>query len=396
VTAAGTDAGRRTVVLHCRCSNGHYGPEQALDQLMPALADCQVEPRVLAIYRRPVGGPPIHPWVSQLRERGHQAEQILDPSPLSLDVVRQVARRLGGGDCDVLHTHDYRSNLLGGLAARRQHSGIPWVATVHLHTGATRRLRLYRTLDLFLLRLADRVVTVSRDQGRMLARRGVEPRRLVLVPNVIDAARFAARAGDSARTRAALDLPVASPVIGAVGRLAYQKGFDLLLEAMAAVRIGRPDCQLLIAGDGPARPALELQAGAMGLGASVRFLGYVSDVAPLMSACDAIALPSRSEGMPLVLLEALALARPVVAARVGGVSEVVHHEETGLLVAPGSVPELAAAVLRLVSEPDLAARLGAAGAARVRLAYQPPRAARKLALAYEEVLAERVEGPSAA
>lgn len=376
-------------VLHCRCSSGHYGPEQALDQLVPALVRRDVVPRVLAVYRRPADGPVVHPWVTDLRDRGIRADQIVDPGPMSLDVVRQMVQRVRRDSCDVLHTHDYKSNLLGGLAARRADAALPWIATVHLHTEATRRLRIYRALDLFLLRLADRVITVSREQQRLLRRRGVEPRRLVLVPNVIDVDAFRAGAGRPDRARSAVGLPRQGPVVAAVGRLAHQKGLDLFLAAAVGIRRQRPDCRFVIAGSGPLRPALERQVDLSGLRDCVHLVGYRADVARLLLACDVVVLPSRSEGMPLVLLEALAMARPVVAARVGGVPEVLRDGRDGLLIEPGSATELEAAVVRLLADPAWAARLGSAGELRVRRLHAPDRAARRLAAVYRGVLEER-------
>lgn len=376
-------------VLHCRSSTGRFGPEQAFDQVAPALREQLVEPCLVALYRRPDGGPDVHPWIAAARDAGMRAEQLLDTGPLSLDVVRGLARVVRRSGCDVLHTHDYRSNVLGGLAARRAEHTMPWVATVHLHTQDSRRLRLYRALDLFLLRLADRVVTVSREQRRFLLRRGIERRRLVLVPNVIDVVRFAGAAGDAAATRAALGVPAASPLVGIVGRLTHQKGVDAFLAAAAIVRASSPDARFLVVGSGPLRGSLEREAVRLGLLEAVSFLGYRDDVAAVMAACDVVAMPSRAEGLPLVLLEALALARPVVAVPVGGVREVVRHEQTGLLCDGGDAKELAAAISRLLADPELAGRLGAAGRAYVRRAHVPERAARRLAATYRAVLAER-------
>jgi glycosyltransferase involved in cell wall biosynthesis len=386
-----TVAGRVSpiTVLHCRASSGRFGPEQALDQVVPALVELDVRPQVLAIYRRPVGGPATHPWIAGARERGLEAHQIADPGPLSLDVVRQLYSRVKSSRCDVLHTHDYKSNVLGGLAVRRADHAIPWVATVHLHTEASRRLRVYRALDLFLLRLADRVITVSREQRRLLLRRGVERRRLVLVPNVIDVAGFSAGAGDPSAVRAELGVPVNAPLIGTVGRLAEQKGVDCFLEAARAVHAARPESRFVIVGGGPLRRALEASAAALDLGGSADFVGYRTDVASLMAACDIVVLPSRSEGLPLVLLEALALGRPVVATRVGGVPDAVRDDESAVLVEPGSATAIASAVLRLLDDPLLCARLGDAGRARVLKRFAPQQAARRLASVYRTVLAER-------
>jgi glycosyltransferase involved in cell wall biosynthesis len=377
------------VVLHCRSSDARYGPEQSLDQVFPALRNEAIDPRVLALYRRPASAPAVHPWVEGARAAGVVAEQIEDPGALSLLVMRGMARSIASSRADVLHTHDYKTNILGGLVARRADRSMPWVATVHLHTATTRRLLVYRAVDLFLLRLADRVITVSRDQRRLLLRRGVDRRRLVLVPNVIDADAFAARVGDRSVTRRDLEVPPDAPLIALVGRLTSQKGVDSFLDAACQVRSGHPQARFIVAGTGSDRAALEARCRELGLNGVVRFLGYRSDVAALLGASDVVVLPSRSEGLPVVLLEALAVGRPIVATAVGGVPDLLTHGRTALLIPPHSADAVAEGVSRLIADPGLAGRLAEAGARHVRAHYSPQHAARRMAAIYRTVVAER-------
>lgn len=375
--------------LHCRSSAGRHGPERALLELAPALRTRQVDTRLLVLYRQPRDGPERHPWVDEARAVGIEAEQVRDPGSLSVAVVRRLARRVRDSGADILHTHDYRTNVLGGLAARRVDRSMAWVATVHLHTTTSRRLRLYRALDLFLLRLADRVVTVSREQRRLLLRRGVDRRRLVLIPNVIDAPAFAAAAEDPAATRSQLGLPASVPVVTLVGRLTAQKGVDSFLDAAHVILGRQPETAFLVVGNGPGRPLLEAQAEALGLDGAVHFLGYRNDVAPILAASDIVVVPSRAEGLPLVLLEALAVGRPIVASTVGGIPDLLHHGETGLLVPPDAPQAVAESVLQLLADPTWAQELGDAGRRQVSQCCTPDRAARRLATVYRAVLAER-------
>jgi glycosyltransferase involved in cell wall biosynthesis len=375
---------QRISVLHCRSSAATYGPERAL-----MLDQRDIETRLLALYRHPDPSSPVHPWIEQAREDGLYADQIVDPGPFSIGVVRRLGRRIGTADADILHTHDYKTNILGGLAARKQDRSMPWVATVHLHTSTSRRLRLYRAIDLLLLRLADRVVTVSRDQRRLLLERGVDRRRIALVPNVIDAARFREEADDRDAVRARLGIAANIPLITCIGRLSVQKGMDHFLEAAAQVHETRPDTRFLIAGHGPLRGALEAQAEALGLRDCIRFLGYRADVASILAASDVVALPSRDEGLPVILLEALAMGRPIVATRVGGVPDLIRDGETGLLVPPGAPEEVAARMLELVTDRDEAERMGQAGLAFVKRNCSPDKAARRLSSIYRTVLNER-------
>jgi glycosyltransferase involved in cell wall biosynthesis len=387
--AANEQLRRPLTVLHCRASFARHGPEQALDQLLPALREQAIEPRVLALYRAPTDGPATHPWVTGMRAAGFVADQVPDPGPLSLGVVRRLRRRVMDSGADILHTHDYKTNVLGGLAARRAEKSMPWVATVHLHTRTTRRLRIYRALDLFLLRLADRVITVSRDQRRMLLERGVDRRRLVLIPNVIDASGFAASAGKREDTRAALGLLPEVPVAILVGRLTAQKAVDCFLTVASAVSDVRPDARFLIVGDGPERPALDAQTDALGISDNVLFLGYREDVPSLLLASDVFVLSSLAEGLPLALLEAMAVGLPVVASRVGGVPDVVRGGENGILVRPGMPLSLAEGMLELMEDPEQARRLGEAGRQHVCRSFGPSQAARRMAAVYRTGLAER-------
>ena len=379
----------RVSVLHCRSSAATYGPERALMLMVDALGHRAIETRLLALYRQSEPSSPVHPWIEQAREDGLYADQIVDPGPFSIGVVRRLGRRITAADANILHTHDYKTNILGGLAARKHDRSMPWVATVHLHTSTSRRLRLYRAIDLFLLRLADRVITVSRDQRRLLLERGVDRRRIALVPNVIDAERFREEADERGAVRARLGIEGEVPLITTIGRLSVQKGMDHFLEAAAQVRQVRPETRFLIAGHGPLRGALESQAEALGLSDQLRFLGYRADVASILAASDVVALPSRDEGLPIILLEALSMGCPIVATRVGGVPDLIRDGETGLLVPPGAPDEVAARMLELISDREEAQRMGAAGLAFVKRSCSPDRAARRLSSIYRTVLNER-------
>lgn len=156
-----------------------------------------------------------------------------------------------------------------------------------------------------------------------------------------------------------------------VGRLIEEKGFDLALAALAMVRAAQPDVALVIAGDGPARAALEAQARTLDLAGAVTFTGWVDpDAVPaLMRAATIVLMPSRTEGLPLVSLQAAWMARPLIAAHVGGLPEVVLHGRTGLLVAPDTSAALAEAILQLLREPERAAAMGTAAQDHVARAF---------------------------
>ncbi len=166
-----------------------------------------------------------------------------------------------------------------------------------------------------------------------------------------------------------------------VGRLAAVKGVPVLLEAFAAARRARPDLTLTLVGDGPDRPVLEADAARLGIAGAVRFAGYRAqdEVADLLASHDALVLPSFAEGVPVVLMEALAAYMPVIATAVGGVGELVKDGETGLLVAPGDAGALQAAIAALLDDAEIRDRMGAAGRARVAADFDARAEAARLA-----------------
>jgi glycosyltransferase involved in cell wall biosynthesis len=196
---------------------------------------------------------------------------------------------------------------------------------------------------------------------------------------------------DPAELLPALPFQHPRPYVLGLGRLETQKGFDVLIEALARLEAG---VDLLLAGDGSARAALKAQASARGLGERVHFLGATdrATTVALLRGAALLACPSRFEGLPLVCIEALAVARPVVASAVNGIPELVRDGETGFLVPPDDAGALAAAIGRVLADPDGAARL----AARGRTAVERTNAWSVVAPAYLALCAEVAGGPAAA
>ncbi len=264
---------------------------------------------------------------------------------------------------DVLHAHLVHAALaarvLGRLAGARR-----VVTTVHV--VERRRLPLRRLLERLTAGLDDRTTCVS-DAVAVHARDDLGARAPVVVENGIDLARFAPPAdpaGSRAAARATLGLPPDARVVGAVARLTAQKGLDDLLRAFARVAPERPDALLVLVGEGEEAAALDALAAELGLSARVRRVGFRRDVPEVLRALDALAMPSRWEGFGLALVEGLAAGVPCVAAAVDSLPGVLG--DAGLLVPPGDVPALAAALGRLLDEPALRADLARRGPAQAK------------------------------
>ena len=304
---------------------------------------------------------------------GFTAVEIADRPrlPGDLRAIGRLRRLFRAWRPDVVHAHGLRAGALGAIAvafgrtAAGNKQGRPaLVVTVHNAppaggvTGA-----IYRVLELIVARNADSVLCVSADLEDRMRAAGARRVGHAVVPAVP-----VSLTGDvSAETRAALRAEFgADPgqaIVLAVGRLAAQKGFGLLLDAAARWGDIRPAPLLVIVGQGPL--AAELQARAASLGLTVRFAGHRPDVPALLAAADVFVLPSVWEGQSLILQEALRAGVPVVATRVGGNPELTG-EDAAILVPPGDAQRLADAVRAVLGDPALAARLREAAAARAR------------------------------
>lgn len=283
----------------------------------------------------------------------------------ALDVrsLRRLAAVLRAERADVLHTHAHFSlNVLGRVAGRL--AGARVIAHMHadnvFRTGGL-AARAQAALDNVTARLCARIIAVSEATAASLVRQGYPAGRVVVVRNGIDTQ-------PPPEPCRPTGVPVGAPILLHVGRLAPVKGQRELIEALP--RLGHDAAVAVLVGKdletaGAYERELESLAAAVGVRDRVVLAGYRSDVAALLAAADVFVLPSRVEGLPLTVLEAMAAARPVVATRVGGTPEAVVDGETGLLVPPGDVEALAAALDSLLGDSDLARRLGEAGRRRV-------------------------------
>ena len=214
--------------------------------------------------------------------------------------------------------------------------------------------------------LCRRVICVSRAVSDRLINDYEFPEgRTVVVRNGVDLTHYSA-SGNGNRGKDD-DMPVTSEYnVLCVARLSTEKRIDTLLEAMAKVLRKMPRCKCTIVGDGPLKENLLQKAEELGLSDSIRFIGHVDEVRPFYEAADLFVLSSAKEGLPLVLLEAMAFAVPCIATNVGGNAEVIAHDETGLIVEPGNPEELANAILDLIANADLRRQMGEQGKKRVQ------------------------------
>jgi len=293
-----------------------------------------------------------------------------------LRAVAAVCRAASGRD--LLHAHGLRGAWIASWASRR--TRLPLVVTVHNMPGAAGTAR--RRLAGVALARARTVVAVSEAVADAL-RRGLARADVVqVVPNGV----ALPASVDQASARELLGIEPDAVVVLAAGRLAPEKGFDLLVAAAPEVVRRCPRVRILIAGDGSERAPLQRYAGEHGLTDHVRFVGQRPNMSAWYAAADVVAVPSRSEGQSLVAIEALAHARPVVASRVGGLPEVVRHGVTGLLVMPERPHELAEAIVALLQDDGARRSMGEAGRGDVAARFAVDRMLDSVAAIYRRAV----------
>jgi len=340
------------------------------------------------------GGEAPNSFVESARSSGVEVDVIGERFRFDARVLGELRRVVERRRPDIIESHQIKSHFLVKLSGLwRRH---PWVAVHHGYTTTDLKMELYNRLNRWSLPSAHRVVTVCGAFARQLtAREGVRPERIFVRHNAIES-NGAARpsAADTRALKARLGIPEGSRVVLAVGRFSREKGHSDLVRALGRLRAQDPslDFRLLLVGEGPERVHVEAAARESGVADLLVFAGHVSDVSPFYAAADVLALPSHSEGSPNVLLEAMAAGLPVAATAVGGVPEIVAHEESALLVAPHDPAGMAEAVGRLLRDEALARGLAARASAVVAEGYTPDAYARSLAGLYRELWLARGAG----
>jgi glycosyltransferase involved in cell wall biosynthesis len=379
-------------VLHLRTSAAFWGPDRQILQLIRPLRERGITMGVLVLYRRPSEGPLVHPLVARAREHGAMADQILDSGRWSSGLIATVSRHLRSGEYDLLHTHEYKGNLIGGWSSRRL--GVPSVASVRGYTDRTLPLRIYKWLDLGVtLRLFTRIVTVSEAVRQQVLRAGYPAGRVLTLHDAVDSATFSPhRVQVGARMREEFGCTTDHLLVCAVGRLSPEKGHGFLLAAFRGVIAAVPEARLILVGEGPLCSRLQAQVTRWGLSDHVTFAGYRDDVEAIIAASELLVMPSLREGFGDPIIEAMALQRPVIASRVGGMMEIVRDGQTGLLVPPGDPGTLALAIINLLTDPQARERMGLWGRRVALREFSVERLANALARLYNELASTSSSG----
>jgi glycosyltransferase involved in cell wall biosynthesis len=282
--------------------------------------------------------------------------------PAHVGAAVRLARILRKRRVDILHSHMFRASLFAspvGCLCR-----VPVIIETSHIREAWRHgwLKGRFTLDRWVGRFVGHYIAVSQAITRhLIEEKGLPEKKVLMIRNGIDLARFNPAHLAPPGIRRSIGIENGDPLLLVVGRLEPQKGHTVLLDAFPLVRQEFPQARLVCIGEGQLRDELENKARSLRLEGAVLFLGYQRNVPDWLAAADATVLPSFYEGLPISAMECLAAGKPIVATSVDGTPEVVVDEKTGLTVPPGNAGLLAAAICRLLRDPELRRRLGTAG-----------------------------------
>lgn len=344
-------------VIHLITELSSGGAQSALLRLLKGLDRARFTPSVVCLYN---GDGVV---AQQIRALGVSVTDLQMRGKQQLGAFGQLYRLLRQARPAILHTWMFHANFPGRIVGRL--AGVPIIITSrrNVEIGGANRDRLQR----WTAGLDDQVIAVCEVARQAeIERAGARPAKVVTIYNGLELAEFA-QAPPEACQAARQMLGIADDVLllGSVGRMHRQKGFTYLLAALPAIKAQFPQVKLLLVGDGELRSALEAQTAQLNLQDSVIFTGTRTDVPTLLKALDLFVLPSLWEGLPNVILEAMAIGLPVVATAVGGTPELVVDGSTGCLAPPNNPAALAKAIGDLLANPTHRQQMGRAGRARV-------------------------------
>lgn len=365
-------------VLHVRTSAGLYGAERVILNLVGHVDRARCELLLACVSERDGDG---EPFARCARSAQVPVLSVRSRRKLDWHVVATLRRIIRTERVQIVHAHDFKGDLYAVLAS----VGLPVKRVVSAHgttrDSTSRRVRLYLEEHL-LYRAFDAVVAVAEALRAHLVA-FLDPRAVILIQNGLDPALL----GDQ---EASGDAPLTSadgrPVFAVVGRLLPDKGHRFFLDAFRKLLHTHPGCEAWIVGDGPEREAIAARVRALGLENAVRLCGTRDDMPTVYRRANCLVIPSLTEGLPMVLLEAFAWRVPVVATRVGDIPRLVEPGRSGYLVAPGDAPALARAMAQRLDSPERARAMAEAAHAILRERFTAGRMAQDTQSLYEQVL----------
>ena len=343
---------------------GHGGVPEVVYQLMRGLPTDRFCAH-LCVLKREEDASNVCPERAERFSAAGLDVSFAHDSSRKIETVASVADWIADRGIALLHTHSNRPNVVGRMAgALFRSQGLAVVAHYHnQYDDKWERDPAMLSLERRLVASTDAMIAVSESVRRHVADNiGVDEQRIDVIPNGVDASAFTGV--DRSDARRALLLDATRPVVGLIGRITEQKGQDDVVEAALAIAVERPEPMFVMVGfaeDAELQQRLRQKIAVFGLSDRIRFLGNRDDMASVYAALDLVVAPSRWEGFGMMLIEAMAAGRPIVATRVGAIPEIVRDGRTGVLVEPRDAQALARAITGMLDDPQRRIAMGEAG-----------------------------------
>lgn len=339
-------------------------------------------------YRITVGYSTPGPFVEELENKGLTLKHIPRLAMVDPIFLVRMFRMMRLDPPQIVHTHLFKSDFHGRLAARL--AGVPIVISTLHNNDSWAKYWLLGNVYGFTARFADQLVAVSPEVREYhIKKTGVPANKVMVIENGVDVSAFSGYEKEAHLIRTEFGISDTAPLFGIIGRLKPQKDIPTFLKAAVEILNQEPDARFLVVGDGPLSDELKIQAETLGLFPSLIFTGMRKDIPAIMKAIDVLVLSSLWEGLPVILLEAMAAAKPVVSTSVDGVKGVVIPNETALLVDTSSPSALSDACVRLAREPNLRLTMGNSGLKRVTDLYSIDAMIDRVSNLYQELLVKR-------
>ena len=355
---------RKPMVLHARMLNGTGGGPDKTIINSPRFLDSLGYECICAFYR-----PANDPGFSAIRKRANEANanilEIDDGGIFDLSMIKKTIKVCREKQVDIWHGHDYKTNLLGWIVSKFHSMRL--ITTAHGWVDFSGRLpTYYRYEKRWILPRYETVICVSSTVMEQAIAGGTPASKCVLIENAIDHEQFSRRREISDAKLADHGVPSDKILIGSIGRLSQEKGFDLLIDAVAELINQGLNLQLVIAGEGPEKENLQSQIEQLGMAEQIKLPGFCQDTRSFYETLDLFVLSSHREGLPNVVLEAMAVGAPVLATAVDGVPRIITDGQDGRLIPAGSTQKIRDAIADLITQPERLASLAQQGTKTIK------------------------------
>ena len=345
-------------------------------------------------YQVFVAAVPGGTFEQQVKQLGIKFYPVDMSKRFSLKPIGQIREIIRNNKINLVHSQGGRADFYARMAAKMLKPKVKIVNTVAMpvkgYDVGVLRKGVYRFFDRFSERYVHRFIVVSGVlRETLLSSYKIQPDKVIKIYNGIELDEY--RLNDKevrsqkSEVRREFGLSKDAPVIGAIGRLVWQKGFEYLIQAIPDIVRHVPDAKFLLVGDGPLRQRLEALSEDLRVRDNVIFTGFRSDIKEMLSAIDVLVIPSLLEGFPMITLEAMAMAKPIVATNIDGITEQITDGVNGILVLPKGPIALAKAVVRVLNDKELAKTMGLAGRERVEQEFSVEKMVAKTEKVYQSL-----------